>query len=479
MSDSLEVWRFGDIAKAYGLPDQGEACAGEFRLATPFGQARPTLYQGDSEILERLGPLLADSRGKLGKLTLSRMLATSSGRYSLASGGSLMVLSTWEAGPVCDTHNTFELFTIMAGVAHWHQLTCQPGREVLQSRQQRYESLLLESLRTTKHPDLSKRSLRYWEELMDTWRNCIREGLALLNQVSAADLFSCVLLGIESFQDFVYLSDMHQVHYNRVDRCHVGLPTDDLTALLRACEGDLRIAESMLLSYTKVRSLSSAEQQLILAELWFPIELTLDELLSPNLNILALRRMQGLLEQKMALISDLEELLYLPALDRELDALEQDMSEYFDQEKEAAAVATRTTRNMQRAGTAVSVNKSQPNDSSSLEAEPTERGLGLEHSEPSIAVEDLPTAQAEAVEEAKSMDEERTPLEQEQGTALSTAADSETVETAATKKALVWKPFPRPLNAPPELVVVEQPVEKEQVEQVEEVEEVELNQEKE
>ncbi len=465
MSDSLGVWRSNEVVKAYGLPEQSMDLVESGCVQTPFGLARPFPYQGNPELLQSLGPLLAGLGGKLGRLSLSRILITVSGQYLLTDNGQALLVSTWESGPVCDTHNTFELFTILAGVAHWHQLTIQPGRRVLDDWQQRYAGMLAESLQLTRHPDLNKRALHYWEELMDTWRNCIREGLAVVSQVEGCELSSCLSLGVENFSDFIYLADLHRAHYNRVDRCRVGLPTEDLTALLKACEGDLRVMESMLLSYTKVRNLSLAEQRLILAELWFPDEVSLEELQAPNLNILALRRMQGALERRMALISDLEDVLCLSAVDQEQAEHGGEPADDQDDDEEVLTVAQKGTKSGSRKVVEVAEVRQPFVSQEVAEAGQIGAGSSLLQAELETAIEEQSEAIIQAVEEVEPMEEEKLPVEQEDVAVATELAEAEETATKPAKRVMVWKPFPRPLNAPPEPPVLEQPAEQVQPEE--------------
>lgn len=452
MSDSLGVWSKGEVVRAYGLPEQSREQAEAGLVSTAFGLARPVLYQDNQEFLHSLVPLLTSSAGKLGRLSLSQVLSTRSGQYTLARDDQTLCLATWETGPVCDPHNTFELFTVLAGVAHWHQLTGRPGHQVLDAWQERYQGLLQESTQLSRHPDLNKRALRYWEDLLDTWRNCIKEGLALISQVKGSELAACVSLGVESFADFIYLPGLHRVHYNWVDRCRVGLPTEDLAALLGSCEGDLQVMESMLLSYTKVRSLSLSERKLVLAELWLPGEISLENLQAPNLNILALRRMQAALERRMTLVSDLEDVLCLPAADHDCADSGSELAREEDNAEEVLIVAQRGTRNASRKATS---EEARP----SLSAEAIDSGQVGSGPDLITIARDQSKTETRAVEEEKPMDEEKVQVEAEEVAVTPETADSVAEASARpTKKVMVWKPFPRPLNAPPEPLVAE-PVE--------------------
>jgi len=458
VSDSLEIWSPDEIVKAYGLPEQRLDQGEDGCVQTPFGLARPFLYPGNPELLQRMGPLLANLGGKLGRLSLSRLLITVSGQYLLTHDDRTLLVSTWESGPACDIHNTFELFTILAGVAHWHHLTSQPGRQVLDDLKEQYAAILAESLQLTRHPDLNKRALRYWEELMETWRNCIQEGLAVVSQVDGCEFSSCFSLGVNDFSDFVYLADLHRVHYNRVDRCRVGLPTEDLTALLKASEGDLQVMESMLLSYTKVRNLSLAEQKLILAELWFPDEVSLEDLQSPSLNILALRRMQGALERRMALVSDLEEVLCLPEAGQSLVGQSSEAAGEVDDHEEVQTVAQRGPKGGSRRVVDVDDRKP-PVSQEAAEAGQIDSASSLPQAELEATPKERPAAITQAMEEVEPMEEEKLQVEQEDVAVAPDAAEVEEAAAKPAKKVMVWKPFPRPLNAPPEPPVVEQPVE--------------------
>ncbi len=432
VSDSLEVLSYRELVRAYGLLDQGELVGGEFCFTTPIGLAKPSIWRGDPAFLERLGDLLLESTGKLGKLSLSRLLPTVDKTYSFQADGAAVILSTWETGPSCDTHNGFELFTILAGVAHWHQLTSRPGNRFLVKWRQQYQQLL-DSLSSIQHPALNKRALSYWEGLVDMWRNCLRQGLAILDEIDPEQLQSCLALGVHGFDDFVYLADVHRVHFNPVYRSHWNLPAVDLTALIECCEGDLRIAANMLLSYTKVRALNDAEKKLILADLWYPRGLTVEELLFPGMSILAIRRLQAALEQRMVLIADLEELL-----SPEAEAMGQ------LQLSPAPADGARQPQ----------VRATMPDE--------------LEELTPTVA----PELEAQSVQEVKTMSEEKGKelLEQveseetvemeEQSSVPET--EQELTEMRPAKKVLVWKPFPRPLNAQEEEKIE---VEEEAVEQ--------------
>ncbi|MGI6357634.1 MAG: hypothetical protein ACOX2K_02885 [Bacillota bacterium] len=462
MSDSLEVLSYRELAKAYGLLDQGEVVGGEFCFSTPIGLAKPSIWRGDFAFLERLGGLLLDYAGKLGKLSLSRLLPTLEGKYSFKTEEAAIILSSWETGPACDTHNGFELFTVLAGVAHWHQLTSRPGRQLLSKWRQQYQRLL-DSLSQAQPPDLHKRTLNYWEGLVELWSNCLRQGLAILDDVDPEQLQACLTLGIHSFDDFVYLADVHRVHYNPIYRSHWNLPASDLTGLLACCEGDLRIAENMLLSYTKVRPLPLVEKRLVLADLWYPRGLSLEDLLAPGLSILAIRRMQTILERRMALVADLEVLL--------LPEETADIFEYEDKQPPMAAKAQPV------AGAAVasapeSVAVGQAPNPMHSQGAPI---MGDDHRQgregtPGEQVELIPTVapqrEAQSAEEVKAMNEEKDKKDLQQQTevtesveeaALAQSSEPESSEAKPVKKVLVWKPFPRPLYAPVELILQPQP----------------------
>ena len=462
MSDSLAVWRDSQISKAYGLLDQGGVTDGEFYLSTPIGLAAPSFYQGDPAFLERLGPRLMGLQGKLGRLSVSRILATTTGCYSQRSGGEVVLLSTWERGPACDPHNNFELFTVLAGLAHFHRVTSQAEMGTMPNWRAFYSRLRTE-LPNVKHPNLNKRALTYWEGLVETWRICLDEGLDILGKIAQSDLTPSLVLGVQSFNDFVYLADLHMVHYNPVARCHWNSPVVDVAMLLLSTEGDVRLAKNMLLSYEKVRNLSLAEKQLVLAYLWFPREVTLAELQAPELNILGIKRMQSLLELKIGLISDIEELLLPPRTEDELHPFNEDEEDDVDMEKEVFQVNPKAAKKMQverPAGTALAVDL-KPEQVAILRVQaalnPVLDILGIvSTAEGELGALSERCMQAEPVEEVRLVEEERVLIDQEVAEEVLPREDPRKEEqepVKPAKKTLIWKPFPRPLNAPPEAVV--------------------------
>lgn len=437
MADSLAVWRELKIARAYGLSDQGEVINGEYLQRTQAGLASPSFYQGDPAFLQWLGGQLMALPGQLSRLTLSQLLATLDGRYSLATPAGRVLLASWEPGPACDPHNNFELFTVLAGVAHLHQRTERPDAAIASQWTGKLNQLRNE-LQTVQPPNLHKRALSYWHNLLDTWRVCLEEAQVLLSRAASARLSTSLVLGLQSFSDFVYLADVHMVHYNPVGRCHWDSPMVDLAMLLLSSEGDHRLAESMLLSYEKVRPLSAAEKQLALALLWYPREISLTELQTPDLNILNIRRLQGLLELKIGLISELEELLLPKPMEPDTPVRVRTPPDT----ETVASAADATIPFADLAGIASPVtslaDQELVEEVSSVETE--KLTMDAEARQEEVSSADALSNDAESADAAGAEAEERLEPEEER----------QQPEVRPNKRVMIWKPFPRALNAPPE-----------------------------
>ncbi|MGI6343592.1 MAG: hypothetical protein ACOX18_00800 [Bacillota bacterium] len=386
------------IAEAYGLPSSVEQIGGTICLRSHLGPAVPSLHSGGEELWQWLGSWLATMPGQLGRLSLSRLVPTPTGQYAVSLNGEQVVLSTWEMGPACDPYNIFECFSVLTGVAHVHRLTqgnaASPGPDwISRYRERRQRALQIIP------PPLGRRERAVWERLLSTWVQCANESLSLLAQAQAMGQTTTLVLGIESFADFIYLAEAHMVHYNRVPACRFDSPAVDIVNLLQSCQGDQELAERMILSYEKTRPLEPAERKETMAHLWFPQPVRLGRLSAADFTLQTLRRLLSELESRIALISNLEELLLPEEPETELLTRKEDVLDMSEKR-------SRETR--------------QP------AAEPVQPVV-VPEVEPSVEPEPTPTAPAETEGPVIRMEKKE-----------------------VERKPLVWGPFPRPLGASPE-----------------------------
>lgn len=399
------------VAKAFGINDRGELIAGRWCLDSPLGPACMSVYEGDPLFLDWLGPWLEDAQGVTSRLSISRLLPTASGHYYASINGQSIILQSFAAGPLCDIHNSFELFSVSTGVAWVHQFSLgkadvMPVDWTVELRTAKKAADQL------KRPRLPKRAQPIWELLAETWRLCLDEAWTKWAAAGLGSMWS-LLLGIKGFSDFVYVPDRHLVHYNAVDRCHAGTPAVELAHVLRSSEYSLSTAESILLSYQRVRLLREVEKQQLLACLWFPWEITIEELEAPGLNVVTMNRMRRTLERKVAWVAELGEQL-LPDLEDDVPDFDQQVPKP-DEELPSPRIAT------------VSIEK---------------EGLDLfEKNEPKTTVQ--------MQEQVKQTNVQETAPNQPDAGAEVEAPNIQ-MQSKPDPKVLVWKPFPRPLGAPPE-----------------------------
>jgi len=393
----MSTWRGRDIANAFGISDEGMVLNGVFCLNTPFGLATPSVYRGDLDFLQWLGTQVPQINTRLGRLSLSRLLTAPSGRFYAEVGGETVLLSVLETGPSCDPRNAFELFTVAAGLAHVHQQ--EVGVAGAAPDWLKYYQMQRDKLAQLTPTNLPKRALIAWANLEETWRLCAEEAINLLSQLRDMARELCLVLGLQSFSDFVYLADRHQVHYNLVVRCHLDSPAVDLARLVASAGSEGRIAHNMLLSYQRVRRLTKGECQELFAHLWFPHEVDLAIFSDPTVTPLRLQRACHLLQEKIGMISELEDIL-LPTAEEPSGQREREVLTVNEKKVEPAQI-----------------------DAVELQLEP---------------VLDEPLAAAETAEEAMPA----VPAEQE--------AKREEVQinmiAATTRRASVWGPFPAPLK---------------------------------
>lgn len=442
----MSTWRGADIAKAFGVVDQGLVLNGAFCLNTPFGLATPSLYRGDLNFLQWLGLELPQIITRLGRLGLSRLIQAPTGDYYAKIDDEYVLLSTLETGPSCDPRNAFELFTVAAGLAHVHQqsLGIDVGRTPDWLTYYQSQRDKLEQLRPA---NLPRRALVAWSYLEETWRLCVEEAANLLDSLKGKPQAACLTLGLQSFADFVYLADRHQVHYNSVADCHVDSPAIDIARLLAAAGGEIRVANNILLAYQRVRPLSPHEGKELLAHLWFPHEVDLSLLTDQSANPLSLQRACNSLRDKIGMISELEDILSPPA--EEIEVL---------REKEVLAVSKKR----------VNAPDVAENPSMDCAAEPT-----LLVPEPEATDSEI-VASGQVENPPVTIEETGSPEEGEQQI-VETELPRIHMEAITNKRATVWGPFPRPLGAvaaPAELVSdqQEQPVSVEVTEPVLEAE---------
>lgn len=404
----MSIWRGYDIAEAFGIADEGLVLHGVFCLNTPFGLATPSLYRGNLNFLQWLGAALPQINTRLGRLGVSRLVKAPSGHYYANIADDIVILSTLEAGPSCDPRNAFELFTVAAGVAHVHQ---QPVQAVSGSAPDwlTYYQAQADKLAQLRPPNLPKRSLAAWTHLEETWRLCVEEAINVLDELKQVPKETCLTLGLNSFSDFVYLADRHQVHYNSVANCHLGSPVIDIARLVISASGETRIAHNMLLSYQRVRELSQQERKELLAHLWFPHELDLTLLADSSANPLHLQRASNMLQEKIGMISELEDILLTPS-NEETEV---------QNEKEVLVVSRKKANVPTVAAPELEIEKSETSEMEVVEQVETQPEVVAECAE-------------EQVEEQQDVQDETPVINM----------------TATTKKqATVWGPFPPPLGA--------------------------------
>lgn len=408
----MSTWRGADIANAFGIADEGLVLNGAFCLKTPLGLATPTLYRGDLDFLQWLGAELPHLNTKLGRLGLSRLLQAPSGNYYAAVSDEYVLLSTLETGPSCDPHNAFELFTVAAGVAHVHRQKIAITAEQTPNWLLYYQAQR-DKLAQLSPPNLPKRTLAAWSHLEEVWRLCVEEAMNLLGNVDQSSREVCLTLGLQSFSDFVYLADRHQVHYNLVANCQLDSPAVDIARLLAAAGGETRVANNLLLSYQRVRQLTPSESKEVLAHLWFPYEVDLALLQDQAANPLSLQRACTLLRDKIGMISELEDILLTPC--EEIESQDEELQD----EKEVLVVS--------------GVKAGRPGV-----VEPEK--LSVPEAEPQITEEEIaePTVEVEAELAVE-----------EQQPAMAVEVPHINMAAAVSKRAAVWGPFPRPLGAPP------------------------------
>lgn len=409
-------WRGNDIARAFTIPEEGSVLNGVFCLNTELGLATPSLYRGDLQFLQWLGTELPQMSSRLGRLSLSRLLSTPAGRYYAELDGEHVILSTWENGPTCDPHNTFELFTIAAGLAHVHEHTI--SERIAQSPNWlAYYRSQQDKVNALNLPTLNKRAQSAWTLLADTWRLCVEEAVNLL--VESEDLPSrpCVTLGLDGFNDFIYLADRHYVHFNQIAGCRIDSAAVDIAKLLISAAGDTRIASNILLCYQRVRQISPREGKELLAHLWYPHGIDLPALAEGAVNPLSSQRAYNDLLDKIAIISELEDVL--PAANVHVG---------LRQEEEVLLVSKKDK---------VKVEKNLENLPADCVDSPQED---------TEVMMDEPIVIEVAAEEI-SREESKT----EPDDAIEVTGDAPTrirIETTTTKPLPVWGPFPQSLNAP-------------------------------
>ncbi|HHW98233.1 MAG TPA: hypothetical protein GX738_01230 [Firmicutes bacterium] len=397
----MSTWRGSDIAKAFGISDEGMVLNGVFCLNTPLGLATPSVYRGDLDFLQWLGAQLPQINTQLGRLSLSRLLKAPSGQFYAKIGQETVILSTLETGPSCDPRNAFELFTVAAGLAHVHQQRVEVGGTAPDWL--KYYQAQRDKLAQLAPPNLPKRASAAWANLEEVWRLCAEEAINLLKKLKDLPRASCLALGLQSFSDFVYLADRHQVHYNLVAKCHLDSPAVDMARLVSAAGSETRIAHNMILSYQRVRKLTDEECREFFAHLWFPHEVELEVFSDVSVNPLRLQRARTVLQEKIGMISELEDILLPPA--DEVDG---------QREKEVVTVNEKKVTPAQM-------------DEPELQLEPV---LEEPVAEPEVEMEVSPEP---IVDNDK-------PQEVEQ--------DEVRINMTATtpKRTTVWGPFPAPLN---------------------------------
>lgn len=424
----MSIWRGYDIADAFGIADEGLVLHGAFCLNTPLGFATPSLYRGNPEFLQWLGAELPHLNTKLGRLSLSQLLKGATGHYYTSIADDIVILSTLESGPSCDPHNAFELFTVAAGVAHVHRQPVQSAGGKAPDWASCYEAQK-DKLAQVRPANLSKRALVAWLNLEETWCLCVEEAINMLKSLEPASQETSLVLGLQSFSDFVYLADRHQVHYNLVANCHLGSPAIDIARLLTSASGETRIAHNMLLSYQRVRELTQDGYREILAHLWFPHELDLALLTDSSANPLLLQRASNQLQEKIGMISELEDILLTPDEDPGIIS----EKEVLDVSKKPARISAKTE---------------------SLDA-------------PETVIK--PETEAEVTGQIITEELELEPVEE--AAAVKTEAPLISVTATAMKKTTVWGPFPTPLggeaNSSEDLILQDTETEVD-VEQVEE-----------
>ncbi|NLW16961.1 MAG: hypothetical protein GX033_04850 [Firmicutes bacterium] len=415
----MSTWRGSDIAKSFGIQEDGMVLNGVFCFNTPFGLATPSIYRGDLDFLQWLGGELHHINTRLGRLSLSLLLRAPTGYYYGEVDGEKVLLATLETGPSCDPRNAFELFTVAVGLAHVHEQQVSvagEGPDWLAYYQTQRDKLL-----QLKPPNLSKRALVAWANLEETWRLCVEESINLLTMLKGRPRKTCLVLGLQSFTDFVYLPDRHQVHYNLVANCHLDSPARDLAKLVAAAGGETRIANNMLLSYQRVREISREEWKEFFAHLWFPHEVELGIFSDPSVNPLRLQQASNLLQAKIGMISELEDLVLPPIYG-------------VDEEEEKEALT---------------VNKKEI-EPTPIELEPVWEEAVNEATEPVADQPEVPEVESQA--EAPTVDDQ-SPVPGEEG--MEQEAEIEEPQedvrinmTATTsQQPSVWRPFPPPLGA--------------------------------
>ncbi len=428
----MSTWSGTDIARAFGIVDEGLVVNGAFCLNTPLGLAVPSLYRGDVEFLQWLGVKLPSIVSNLGRLGLSQLVQAPTGDYYARVDGEVVLLSTLETGPTCDPHNAFELFTVAAGLAHVHQQTLGVANGRVSDWLMYYESQR-DKLAQLKPPSLSKRALVAWTFLEEAIRVCMEEAVNGLKVVSSVP---CLNLGLTSFTDFIYLADRHLVHYNSIERCCIDSPAVEIAHLLASTEGEIRIAHNMLLSYQRVRKIPCLEAKELLAHLWFPHEVGLDLLTDQSVNPLTLQRAYNLLQDKIGMISELEDIL----LASEEEVAVQEGKEILTMSKRKEGVSKVLDTHSQ----------------------------GIEAGEvPQDEIEVSREEQQESSQQAVQDDKPDVVESMDRG-AEHEELPHISMEAIVTKKATVWGPFPRPLGATEEPDQVEQQVTDEVAELVQE-----------
>ncbi|NLY53835.1 MAG: hypothetical protein GX060_04330 [Firmicutes bacterium] len=410
----MNIWRGADIAQIFGVEDEGLVQNGVFCLSTPFGPAAPSVYRGDVRFLQWLGAELPSITTRLGRLGLSRLLPTPAGQYYANLGGEYVLLATLETGPICDVHNAFELFTVSVGLAHVH---AQDVGGITSSSPDwsTYYQAQRDKLEQIRPPDLSRRARAAWALLEESWQLCIDEAVSLLADIPREARATCLTLGLKSFSDFIYLPDLHRVHYNPIANCRLDSPAVDIARLLLSASGDVRVIHNMLLSYQRVREIPPVEGQEILAHLWFPHEIDLQVLGEQGANTLSVQRHYNLLRDKIAMIAEVEDLL---------SPFEQ--GENNEEETEVLSMAKRQSR----------------------EARTNPVTLTTAGEEDNILTQE----QVELVEPAGDGEPVNVSQPQEVPEPAPEVAEEETVprinlEAKREVKPIVWGPFPKPLGA--------------------------------
>ncbi len=397
------------VVKAFGLHNQGELVAGRWCLESPHGPVCLSAYEGDPMFLDWLGPRLEDLEGVTTRLSVSRLLRAVSGHYYTTINGQAVILHGFATGPPCDVHNSFELFSVSAGLAQVHQLSLQETVATPADWNEELQRAHHDAQHLTR-PKLPRRVQPAWELLWETWQLCLDQSQS---RWAAAGINGrqSLLMGIKHFPDFIYVADRHEVHYNSVERCTTGPAAVELATLVRASEYSLHTAESILLSYQRVRSLSNLEKQQLLACLWFPWEVNAQDLMVPGLSIMAINRMRRLLEQKVAWVTELGEQL-LPGLDDDPTGF--DTIDTLQTDPDAPLLENGDVRS--------SIEKEGP------------------------VVPEKKAAEQRLIKQ----NEVEKPEPEKVQAVVDESAPAISLQSATDKKVLVWKPFPRPLGAPPE-----------------------------